>query len=305
VEAEAFQTLKKAITADKMMVYFNPKKPIILRTEASFNEGLSAGLFQETDAGLKPVHYISRTLTDTEKRYSQTEKDALSVAWAKNRFAIYLLGAPRFKIVTSHKPLIPLFNKPTAKLPPRIEKWVMSMQDVDFEMMYVPGKDEQDPLDFLSRHPLPETGDDSVEKVVKKAIQLEHAITLTKIQEATKKDPVMQTLMEVILKGNWKMHRKDPDIMPYEALRDELYIAEDLIFRLNKIVVPETLRGRILNAAHGMGHFGMSKLKQMIKSEVLVPRNELYDRKLHPRLFRMSSHHKTAQKRASQEDGDS
>jgi len=69
----------------------------------------------------QPVHYISRTLTNTEKRYNQTEKDA-SVHWAKNRFCIYLLGAPRFKIITAHKPLIQLFNKANMKLPPWIEK---------------------------------------------------------------------------------------------------------------------------------------------------------------------------------------
>jgi len=55
----------------------------------------------------------------------------------------------RFTIVTVHKPLLPLFNKPTAKLPTRIEKWVIDMQDVDFEMKYEPGRYEADPLEFF------------------------------------------------------------------------------------------------------------------------------------------------------------
>ena len=42
-------------------------------------------------------------MTSAEQRYSQTEKDALAVKWAKTRFRIYLLGAPKFKIITSHK----------------------------------------------------------------------------------------------------------------------------------------------------------------------------------------------------------
>ena len=53
---------------------------------------------------------------------------------------MYLLGAPRFQIITAHKPLLPLFNKATSKLPPRIEKWVMDMQDVDFELIYEQGR---------------------------------------------------------------------------------------------------------------------------------------------------------------------
>ena len=69
-----------------------------------------------------------------------------------------------------------MFNKATAKLPPCIEKWVMDMQDVDYELVYQPGKDEEDPLDYLSRHPLPITGKDTKEKVIKSIVTAEHAI---------------------------------------------------------------------------------------------------------------------------------
>jgi len=96
-EKKAFETLKNAITDQRTLMYFDPKRPIIVRTEASFHEGISAGLFQPTDRGLQPVHFISRTMTDTEKRYSQTEKDALAIVWAKKRFRMYLLGAPKIK----------------------------------------------------------------------------------------------------------------------------------------------------------------------------------------------------------------
>ena len=78
--------------------------------------------------------------------------------WARDRFSIYLFGAPKFTFVTARKPLLPLFNKPTAKLPPCIEQCVVGMQDGDFEMKYKPGIDEADPLDFMSRDPLPNIG---------------------------------------------------------------------------------------------------------------------------------------------------
>ena len=67
-------------------------------------------------------------MTETEKRYSKTEKDALTIQSAKERLRIYLLGAPRFRIVTAHKPLIPLFNKLKTKVPSRIEKRIMEMR---------------------------------------------------------------------------------------------------------------------------------------------------------------------------------
>ena len=71
--------------------------------------------------------------------------------------------------------MLPLFNEATAKLPLRIEKWVMDMQNVDYEMRYEPGKDEADPMDLPSRHPLPEIGEDETEDMIKSVTEAEPA----------------------------------------------------------------------------------------------------------------------------------
>ena len=51
----------------------------------------------------------------------------------------------------------------------------MDMKDVDFDVKYEPGKDEVDPLDFLSRHPLPIIGNNDTE-ILKVIIETEHAV---------------------------------------------------------------------------------------------------------------------------------
>ena len=56
-EKEAFRRIQDSISSEKTMAFFDPSKPIILRTEASFNEGLSATLLQKTDSGIQPVHF--------------------------------------------------------------------------------------------------------------------------------------------------------------------------------------------------------------------------------------------------------
>ena len=195
-----------------------------MRVEASYNEGLSAGLFQQSTRGWQPVHFefINRRLTDVENWYSQTEKDGLCVKWAKDLFYIYLLGAPRFTIVTAHKSLLPLFNKPTAKLPPRMEKWVMDMQDVDFDMKYEPGRDEADPLDFLSRYPLAVIGNNSTETILKAAIETEHAVVLDRIKEETSQDTALQKLSTTIKKRKWETSKKDVDLAPFYLIKDEI-----------------------------------------------------------------------------------
>ena len=158
----------------------------MVRVEASYNEGLSACLFQQSTKGWQPVHFISRSLTDVEKRYSETEKDALYVKWAKDRYGMHLQGAPGFTIVIAHKPLLSVFNKPSAKLPPppalkgglwTCKMWTLKLNE--------PGRDELGPLDFLSRHPLPVIGNDDTEKVLKAVITTENAIVLDRIREET------------------------------------------------------------------------------------------------------------------------
>ena len=76
-EEAAFETLKNAVANNTTNMYFDPNKKIIPRTEVSYNEGISAGLFQQHHMEIQPVQFISRSLIETEKRYSQTGKDAL------------------------------------------------------------------------------------------------------------------------------------------------------------------------------------------------------------------------------------
>ncbi|KAJ8045060.1 hypothetical protein HOLleu_07986 [Holothuria leucospilota] len=240
--SKAFQALKDSITSDTTMAYFDPRLPIIVRTEASFNEGLSAGLFQKTEKGIQPVHYVSRTLTETEKRYSQTEKDALAVKWAKD-----------------------------SKATPRIEKWVMDMQNVDYEMVYEPGRDEKDPLDFLSRHPMQETDDDETELNIKQIVADEHSVVIDKILKHTKEDNQLQKVKQRIKCNDWDQYKKDPDIMPFYHIRDELYEAEGLVFRLHQIIIPTSLQRKVVKVAHNMGHLGMTKTKKMLRAKYWFP----------------------------------
>ena len=177
---------------------------------------------------------------------------------------MYLLGVPKIKIITGHKPLLSMFNKATAKLPPRIERWVMDIQDLNYELVYEPGKDE-DLLDFISRHLLPILGSDNTEKVKKSIINAEHAVVLDHIRLETSKDKQLQKLQRRIIKEDWENHRKDTEIYQFYSIRKELYVVNGLIFRLNQIIVPAKLQRSVIKAAHSLGHLGMMKTKQMLR----------------------------------------
>ena len=63
---------------------------------------------------------------------------------------MYILGG-YFKIRTDHKPLIYLFNNARSRMPLRIERWSLRLQEFDFTISHIKGT--VNPADFLSRHP--------------------------------------------------------------------------------------------------------------------------------------------------------
>ena len=79
---QAFHTIKNLLTSATVMAYFDQEKETELMTDAS-PWGLSAILLQKTPGqdNKRVVAYVSRSLSDVEKRYSQTEKEALAIVW--------------------------------------------------------------------------------------------------------------------------------------------------------------------------------------------------------------------------------
>ena len=82
-----------------MLAYPDSKAPYDLHCDAS-DSGLGAVLVQKVDRW----HVASRTLTDAEKNYSTTEKEALAIVWSLDYFHPYIYAAT-FTIHTDHAAL--------------------------------------------------------------------------------------------------------------------------------------------------------------------------------------------------------
>ncbi|CAK1583893.1 unnamed protein product [Parnassius mnemosyne] len=121
-------------------------KTFILTTDAS-NIALGAVLSQGPIGSDRPVAYASRTLSDTESRYSTIERELLAVIWAVKLFRPYLYGR-KFVIYTDHRPLVWLYSlkEPNSKL----TRWRLRLQEYDFEIIYKNGKQNTN-ADALSR----------------------------------------------------------------------------------------------------------------------------------------------------------
>ena len=83
--------------------------------------GLEAVLLQ---AG-RPVAFASRTMTETERRYSQIEKEYLALVFGCTRFDHYLRGREKITAVTDHRPLETILTKSINSASKRLQRMML------------------------------------------------------------------------------------------------------------------------------------------------------------------------------------
>ena len=98
----AFEAVKSEMCSSRILVLFDPTKTLPLATDASA-VGVSVVLSYRYQASSEmPIAYYTRTLTDTEKRYTQFEKEVLGIKKGVSRFLYYFFGR-RFELDLNHR----------------------------------------------------------------------------------------------------------------------------------------------------------------------------------------------------------
>ena len=217
---------------------------------------------------IRIVSYASRSLTDTERRYSHIEKEALAMVWACEKFYVYLYGQ-RFTIVTDNKALVYIFARnEDKKIPSRIENWVLRIRRFDFVVRHQPGIGN--PADYLSRQPLATVNEiDSAEHYINYVFtqSVPKSIKKEEIIKAAQEDDVMKELVRRI-RGS-KFNR--PISSEFNSILGELSVTnEDVVMRGKVIVLPSVLRRRVIEIAHE-SHQGITKTKSLLKTKVWFP----------------------------------
>lgn len=203
---EAFHRLKESVAAVTTLAYFKPGSRTRLIADAS-TVGLGAVLVQfqdSSDSSPVVISFASKSLSDTEKRYSQTEKEALALVWGVERFKEYLLGSV-FELETDHKPLTEIF-KPTSKPTPRLERWVLRLQAFKFQVVYRKGKENiADPFSRLlplTEREVKDFDSDVDEKAFINAVVESAAIDVTTIREEIESDQELRLVREALMSDN-------------------------------------------------------------------------------------------------------
>ena len=109
---KAFHQIKEKLTSAEALVHFNPSLPIILAADAA-SVGIRAVIFHcYPDGTEKAIAHASKTLTPTEKNYTQIEQEGLALIYGVNlkKFHQYLWGR-EFTLQTDHKPLTTILER--------------------------------------------------------------------------------------------------------------------------------------------------------------------------------------------------
>ena len=131
-QEKAFQTVKKQLSSTPVLARYSSGKPTKVSVDAS-SYGLGGVLLQKEENDWKPVFYTSGSLTPTEQRYAQVEKEALAVTWNCENFRDYQMGLSKFTVETDLKPLLALLQtKMLDELTPRTQRFRMHLMQLFF-----------------------------------------------------------------------------------------------------------------------------------------------------------------------------
>lgn len=262
-QIEAFSRLKKLCTEAPVLKFFDVNKDVTIQCDAS-STAVGAVLLQEG----QPIAYTSRSLSATETRYAQIEKETLAIVHACKKFHYYIFGK-EVAVESDHKPLQAIFTKPILDAPMRLQAMMLRLQRYDLKVKYVPG--QQIPVgDALSRASLQETEPDMKPITVNMVDHI--AISEEKYRAfQTHTANELSELHHLILKG-WPDTKNElpHSVREYWTVRDELSVSDGIVYRGMRLVVPPSLRKAMLQYIH-RSHYGIVKCRSRAKETLYWP----------------------------------
>ena len=261
--------IKKLVSSSPVLKLFDPSEPVTLSVDAS-QKGLGAVIFQ---AG-RPLEYASCTLSETQQRYAQIEKEMLALQYGMKHFHQYLYGQT-FIAESDHKPLLGILRRTIAELSPRLQRMRLRTDPYDFQLVYRPGK-KMIMADFLSRAQLDHIGviTDTLDTEAVHAVSrytMANDISRQRIRDATDADLTLQMLRKVIQEG-WPSHKRlcPEPLKAYWQSNNDITEYDGLLLKGEQVLIPTALRKIAIENVHE-GHFGIVKCVQRAKTCMYWP----------------------------------
>ena len=252
-----------------MLVHYDPALPLKLDCDASAY-GVGAVLSHVFPNGEeRPVAYASRTLTQTERGYSQLEKEALSLVYGVKKYHQYLYGR-KFLLVTDHKPLLTILG-PKKQLPTlaaaRLQRWAVLLSAYQYDIEFR-STNQHCNADGFSRLPLPPTQptQDVAPASVFNLTQIASLpVDAETLRRATRDDRLLSRVLTYVQRG-WPSH-VDSELKGFASKKTELSVEAGCLLWGMRVVVPKACQEAVLEELHA-SHPGIVKMKSLARIHV-------------------------------------
>ncbi len=234
--------------------------------EADASEGaIGAVLSQKQEGKWRPVSFLSKSLSITERNYEIYNKELLAIMLALEEWRHYLMGAYQdFEIWMDHQNL-QYFRKPQ-KVNQRQARWITELAEYHFTLHHKAGTANKK-ADLLLRRADHDQGQDDNDQVV--VLSPEHFRAMIM--------PTIEETHQNVKTATRNMHLWDNTVAGSLNHDRGMKMDGGLIWYDGRIYVPRdhALRGEIIAQSHDhitVGHPGIEKTKELVLREFWWPK---------------------------------
>ncbi|XP_055692263.1 uncharacterized protein K02A2.6-like [Lutzomyia longipalpis] len=260
---DAFKAIKQEMSKDTFLAHYDPNETLVLAVDAS-PVGVGACLSHRyEDKSERPLFYASQSLTDTQRKYAQHDKEAYAIIFGVKKFFTYLYGK-KFVLITDNKALSQIMN-PEKGIPVytalRMQHYSVFLKGFDYTVEHRTSEFHGN-ADGLSRLPLPTTSEYETDDPEVAQINLMDSLPVMRndIRQELANDIEVAKLIKGLRTGV-KIRKEDR----FGIDQEEFSLKNDCLVRGLRTYIPGRFRKTILQELHE-GHVGITKMKQLARA---------------------------------------
>uniref|UniRef100_A0A1B6H1P7 RNA-directed DNA polymerase n=1 Tax=Cuerna arida TaxID=1464854 RepID=A0A1B6H1P7_9HEMI len=268
---DTFAKIKSLFLQTNVLHHPDITKTFFLQTDAS-DYAIGGHLYQLKDDGNKAaIVFLSRVLQPAEQRFTTTEKELLAIVYCLQKTRYLILGT-KLKILTDNHAIT--FLKTCRLLNNRLTRWILAIQEYNFEIEHCKGADNQT-ADTLSRitHPQPshpqQHQQDLIISYIKKVINPQLRRNFLELPKLQAEDPLLRIPYAVLELG--------PESPLHDKISQTYMLDGRMLYQKHRdnwlIVVPETTINLLIwECHHQYLHCGAKKCLNILQ-ECFIFRN--------------------------------
>ena len=317
-ELDAFEQLQDAFSKPSFLIHFDKTRCLYIDVDASKERGFGVMAFHVRKKGtddetvpkappprtdVEPILFLSKILSDAEKRYWPTELEMAAVVWAIRKLRLMVISSQHATtVITDHASNVTisgqtkLTSTSTDKLNLKLVRASMYLSQYKLNMIYKPGKSHLVP-DALSRLPSTASMDSKTDSLDLDSAHAYNGVVAVMSQDF--KSRVMKGYQDdKAWSSTIKMLKALTKRLDQEALNDpipkepaskaekakarrktgvEFILIEDLIYHykddITRLCIPKGIEKEIFQLAHDKNtHAGHHRAYAKIVETLFIPR---------------------------------